>query len=356
MAYIKLYRRRLKTNYNFLLKLFKKHKVEWGVVTKLLCGNELFLREVLKLGVKEVHDSRISNLKIIKKINPKIQTCYIKPPAKKSISNLIRYADVSLNTEFTTIKALSEEAKKQKKIHKIIIMVEMGDLREGVMGNKLVAFYGKIFKLKNINVIGIGTNFNCLHGVMPSKDKLIQLALYKKLIELQFKKKIPWISGGSTVSIPLLLKKELPEAINHLRIGEALFFGKNIFENNTIKGMRDNVLELYAEIIELTSKPLIPDGELAENPSGKKFEIKPEDYGKTSYRAILDVGLLDMNPDFLVTKDSSIEIVGASSDMLVVDLKDNYKSYKIGDTISFNLKYMGALSLLNSRYIDKIVI
>src|SRR5690606_16692425 len=214
MAYLKFYRDRLRHNYEFLSKILSEKNIEWGVVTKLFCGNELILREILDLGVIEVHDSRISNLKVIKKLNPKVQTVYIKPPPKRSIKSLVTYADVSFNTEIEIIRMLSNEAVRQNKQHKIIIMVEMGDLREGVMRDELLEFYSEVFELPNINVVGLGTNLNCLHGVMPNSDKLIQLALYKQIIELKFNRKIPWVSGGTTVTVPLLIRGDLPVGIN----------------------------------------------------------------------------------------------------------------------------------------------
>ena len=89
-------------------------------------------------------------------------------------------------------------------------MIEMGDLREGILGEDLVDFYSSVFKLPNIEVIGLGTNLNCLNGIMPTHDKMVQLSLYKQLIEAKFNKKIPWISGGSSVTIPMIYKKMLP--------------------------------------------------------------------------------------------------------------------------------------------------
>ena len=119
--------------------------------------------------------------------------------------------------------------------------------------------------------------------------------------------------------------------------------------------MHGDVFKFYAQIIELNEKPLVPTGVLDENPSGEVFEINEEDYGKTSIRAILDVGLLDIEPNFLEPNDKSLEITGASSDMVVIDLGKNSSNYKVGDILSFNVKYMGALGLLNSNYIEKIV-
>lgn len=353
MAYLKLYREELQHNFNYLDKLFKDNDIKWGITTKLFCGNRDFLNEVIDLGIGEVHDSRISNLKVIKKIDPETVTIYIKPPPKDIVRDVVKYADISLNTELATLHELSEEAKRQEKVHKVIIMIEMGDLREGVMREDLINFYEKVFRLPGIEVVGLGTNLNCLHGVMPDGDKLIQLALYKQIIELRFKKEIPLVSGGTTVTIPLLLRNQLPIGINHFRVGEALFFGKNLFTDGVIEGMSDGVLELYTQIIELSEKPKVPMGELGVNPQGQTAKVVEEDVGKTSYRAIIDIGVLDIQPNYLVPVDDNITISDASSDMLILDVGSNPKEYKVGDTIRFKLKYMGALGLMSSDYIDK---
>ena len=356
MAFIKLYKKKLEENYKFLDHIFKSRNIQWGVVSKLLCGNTIYLKEIIALGVREIHDSRISNLKKIKTLDSDIQTVYIKPPAKRSIEKIVRFADISFNTEIYTIQLLSDEAVKQKKIHKIIIMIEMGDLREGVLGEELIAFYGTILKMPNIEISGIGTNLNCLSGVMPTQDKLIQLSLYKQLIEAKFNISIPFVSGGTSVAIPLILKNANPLAVNHFRIGEALFFGKDLFTGDTIEGMHNDVFKLYADIIEITEKPNTPTGELGENVAGNSFSMKDvNDLGMTSLRAILDIGLLDMQPQYIESDDADITIVDASSDMLVIDITKSKKGYHIGDLVAFKIRYMGALYLLNSEYIDKTI-
>ncbi|MEP0713651.1 alanine/ornithine racemase family PLP-dependent enzyme [Algoriphagus sp.] len=356
MAYLTLNRSKLKQNFEFLKDTFSKSKISWGVVSKLLCGNRLFLQELIDLGVKEIHDSRISNLAMIKSLNPDIQTVYIKPVSKRNVGKMVQFADVSLNSELDTIGWISQEAVEQNKTHKIIIMVETGDLREGVMGERLVEFYSQVFQLPNIEVIGLGTNLNCLNGVMPSTDKLIQLSLYKQIIELKFNKKIPWVSAGTSVTIPLMLTQQLPRGVNHFRVGETLYFGVDLFGEKVIEGMNGEVFELHAEIIEMQEKPLLPVGNLAANPQGETIEIDESLYGKSSFRAIIDIGLLDVDPKYLIPIDGDYEILGGSSDMLIINLGENPNAYKVGDTLNFDMKYMGALSLLNSNYIDKKVI
>lgn len=353
MAFIVLNKEKLAHNFKYLNKLFTKHKIEWAVVSKLLCGNRAYIKEVLDLGIKQVCDSRVSNLKVIKDINPDIETIYIKPPAKRSLKSIVKYADISMNTEFATIKLLNEEAKRLNKTHKIMIMIEMGELREGVMWDEFINFYESVFELSNIEVVGIGTNLSCLYGVLPNQDKLIQLSLYEQLIEAKFNKNIPFVSGGSSVTIPLIFKGLLPKSINHFRVGETLFLGTDVYNDSTIRNMEHNVFQLFAEIIELSEKPMNPSGEMGTNVEGIEYDFDDSNIGKSSCRAILDIGLLDVEEKHIDPKDSDIEFAGSSSDMIVIDLGKNPKKYKVGDLIEFSLDYMGTLTVLNSKYIEK---
>jgi predicted amino acid racemase len=356
MAFITLDRKKLKDNYNYLDNLFKKNNIEWSIVTKMLCGNKAYLKEVFDLGINQVCDSRVSNLKAIKSVNHNIETIYIKPPPKRSIPSIVRYADVSMNTTFETVKLLSEEASRQGKVHKIIIMVEMGELREGVMRDEVVNFYAMVFEMPNIQVIGIGTNLSCLYGVLPNQDKLIQLSLYKQLIENKFNKKIPYVSGGSSVTIPLIEQGLLPDAINHFRVGETLFLGTNVYDGSLFEFMQNDVLRVYAEIIELIEKPKVPQGDMGQNLEGETFTFDQEKSHEKSCRALIDLGLLDIEEKRLEPASDAFELAGASSDMIVVDLGKNKNNFKVGDLLEFKTDYMGALRLLNSRYIDKRVI
>jgi predicted amino acid racemase len=353
MAYITLNRYKLRDNYNQLQQLFAQHCIEWSVVAKVFCGNKKYLNELVGLGIKQICDSRISNLESIKKMAPSIETIFIKPPAKRNVARIVTFADISFNTEYETIRLLSQEAVKQNKLHKIVIMLELGELREGVMREQFVAFYESVFKLPNIQVIGIGTNLTCMYGVLPNHDKLIQLCLYKQLIEAKFNRIIPYISGGASVTIPLIHQKLLPSGINHFRVGETLYLGTDVYHNKPFEHMHNDVFKLYAEIIELNEKPAIPMGEMGLNLIGQSITFEDDAQGSTSTRAIVDIGLLDVEDGHIKPVDDHISIVGASSDMIVLDLGNNEQGLKVGSLIEFKMDYMGLLRIMNSRYVDK---
>lgn len=359
MAFLQLNTTSLKHNFQFLDTIFKANEKEWGVVTKILCGNELFLQELLKLKPDTVLDSRLSNLQKIKEIDPSIETMYIKPVPQRSIDKLLKYADISFNTQYSTIKAINDRAIELGTTHQVVIMIEMGDLREGVMREDFIDFYDKIFEMEAIEVVGLGANLNCMNGIMPSHDKLIQLSLYEQLIEAKFKKKIQWVSAGTSITFPLLVKGLVPDGVNHFRIGETLYFGNDIVELVNIPEMKQDVFLLKAEIIEIIEKPKSPTGLVGTNVAGENPSFEVPDYNKKSYRAILDIGLLDVDPKHLRIVDEDHDkytLVGSSSDMVVIDVDENKANHKVGDLVSFKVDYMGALTLLNSRYIGKRIV
>lgn len=355
MATLKTNRDALRHNHAELERRMAGHGVAYGIVTKLLCGNEALLAEVLALNPREVMDARTGNLKAVRSLDPNARTVYIKPPAPGNAAEVVRWADVSFNTELATLEALDREAERQGVVHGVVVMVEMGDLREGVMRERLLEFVGRALRFEHLRIEGLGTNFNCLNGTMPSEDKLWQLGLFRELVELRYGVDLRWVSGGTSVALPMLFDGQVPAAVNHFRIGEGLFFGRDLREGRTFEGMRDDVFELEAEVIEVAEKPSEPSGPFGEDPFGGRRDAATGPIG-TARRAILDVGWLDLDPEFLEPMEEDVEIVDVSSDMTVVDVGSRGQPTRVGDKLRFKLRYMGALKLLNSDYIDKVVV
>lgn len=351
------------SNIKKITTFLNKHNKEWSLITKVFSGDQDFLRKILKedviQGIQSVGDSRLSSLKNLKAVNPDMITIYIKPPAEVYADEVVEYADISLNSSFKTIKALNQAAKKQNKIHKIIIMIELGELREGVKRDDFLEFYEKVFELSNIEVIGLGSNLGCMFGVEPTYDKLLQLCLYKELIQAKFNKQIDLISGGSSITLPLLERNSVPLEMNHFRIGEAAFFGTSPLENKQFLDLHTSAFEFYANIIELEEKEIIPDGVINDASIGHATEFDNKDHTETAHKAILDFGMLDVSKEDIDPVDETVKFVGITSDLLVVDIGNNKdskgkKKYSVGDQIRFRPTYMGVARLLNSKFIEKI--
>ncbi|MFT5147314.1 MAG: putative amino acid racemase, partial [Polaribacter sp.] len=225
MAELLISTKKIQNNIKYLSEYFEANNILWSLVTKVFSGDKEFLKHVLTdeviKKIDSIGDSRLTSLKNLKEVNPGMRTIYIKPPAKMYADDIVKYADISLNSSFTTIKALNEAAKKANKEHQIIIMVELGELREGVKRTELMSFYETVFQLSNIEVIGIGSNLGCMYGIEPTYDKLLQLSLYKELISAKFNKELKYISGGTSITLPLVENNAVPSDINHFRVGEA---------------------------------------------------------------------------------------------------------------------------------------
>lgn len=364
MAEMHINKKKIISNIKKLSSFLNNRGMQWTMVTKLLCGDKDILKElisdpVIKLS-HSVGDSRISSLKTIKKFDPNIVTMYIKPPAMDIIRSIVSYADISLNTSFKTLEAINAEAKRQNKKHRTIIMIELGELREGVLRERVVDFYKRVFQLSNIEVEGLGTNLGCMYGIEPTYDKLIQLSLYKQLLESVFEKQIPLISGGSSITLPLIKQKKIPNSVNHFRVGEAVFCGTTPFDNNRFSNLNIDAFEYYGNIIELEEKEIVPDGVIGEGNVGHAAEFNEDEIHKKTTKAILDFGVLDANAEDLKPKDPSIKFVGTTSDLTVYDLGSNLDSkgnvkYHVGTQLPFIPGYMGSARLMNSKFIKKVI-
>jgi predicted amino acid racemase len=229
-------------------------------------------------------------------------------------------------------------------------MIEMGELREGILRDNVINFYEKLFKLSNIEVIGLGTNLGCMYGVEPTYDKLIQLSLYEQLIEAIFNHKLELVSGGSSITLPLIKKGRMPQGVNHFRIGEAALLGTSPLDGRRFLNLHRDVFSFHSSIVELYRKENTPDGTISDANIGHTAKATKNGM---SYKAIMDFGLLDSPPDHVTPMDRDIRFVGNSSDMTVFDLGSNDRAHRVGSALSFTPDYLGVANLMGSRFVEK---
>jgi len=339
---------KLTHNAEKIVEVCKQNGVSVMGVTKGFGALSPIAEALIKGGVDHLADARIEN--IIKLKDVPIKKVLLRMPALSEIKDVVTYADISLNSEIETIKALSNEAEAQNKVHKIILMVDVGEHREGILPEGVLDTVKLIHSLKGISIYGIGTTLTCISGVLPDTENLAVLVTQADTIEKILKYPLQIVSGGNSSSYILVENESMPKGINNLRLGEALLLGRETAYGHKISGTYDDAFTLKAEIVELKEKPSLPKGEIGMDAFGKipKFEDKG-----VMKRALLAIGVQDVESDTLIPIDEDIEIIGGSSDYIAVDLTSCEKSYVIGDHVEFKLSYGGIMRLFTSEFVVK---
>jgi len=346
-------------NLQMIAGFMARQGAHWSLVTKCLCGHEETLRALSVMGIQSMCDSRLDNLRAIHRAAPEVEKWYLRLPHLSVVDDIVSLADISLNSEIEVIRALSAAAQRLGRVHNIIIMIELGDLREGILPGSLVNFYEQVFKMPAIHVLGIGAQIGCMAGSVPSVDQVAQLILYRELLELKFQKKLPVISAGSTIFLPLVLQGRLPWALNHFRIGEAVFLGTDLVSGGRIEGLRDDVVILEGEIAEIKEKNLVPMCEVGSStPFHGLNGATPEGHspGQRGFRALVTIGEIDTDVSGLTPLNPAFQIAGATSDITVVNIGENTEHIQLGGTIKFRCSYSAFVRLMNDSYITKRVI
>lgn len=321
-------------------------------VTKSCCGDSRVARAMLAGGVTMLGDSRLENIKRMRQAGVKAEFMLLRLPMISEAAEVVDKADVSLNSELAVIRALSKSAFNQGKIHRVILMVDMGDLREGVWPADLVKTVEQIMVLPGIHLDGIGTNLACYGGVIPTKEKMEQLIELKERVKKLCGYHLPVISGGNSANLQMIWGGEMPPGINQLRIGEGILLGRETVQRSPLPGLKQDAFRLYAEIIELKEKQSVPIGKIGQDAMGNTPYFP--DKGNR-LRAILALGRQDVYIDGLIPNDPSLSIIGASSDHLIVDVTDSDVSWQVGMEIAFNVEYAALMSAMASPYVKKMI-
>ncbi len=342
---------KLEHNVRTLNGICKAHKINTMAVTKAFCALDPMVEAIVAGGVDFLADSRVENLERMKRFDlPKV---LLRLPMASEVDRVVASVDISNNSELATIRLLDAEAKKQGKTHGIILMVDLGDLREGIWPTEVNATVEEILKLKNIRLVGMGVNLTCYGGVIPDENNLGQLCQLAKEVEEKFGIQLDIISGGNSSSLYLLDKNKMPTKINNLRPGEALLLGRETAYGEDLPNTYPDVFTFKAQIIELKEKQSVPIGEIGMDAFGNKPTYTDRGVRK---RAILGIGKQDVNPDYLVLKDQKIIVLGASSDHLILDVTDSDTAYQVGDVVEFGVEYGSLLQLMTTEYVEKVMV
>jgi predicted amino acid racemase len=343
---------KLKANLETLSALVKSAGGSLMIVTKSFCADKQIV-EMLAASplVDYLADARIGNIKTYAGRGK--PTVLLRLPQACEIRDVVSCADISLNSDLDTMDLLNREAERQNKRHKIILMIDLGDLREGIHfedGEKILGTAEAVSRMPGLELYGIGTNLTCYGAIIPKKDNLSVLVSWAARIYRHCGVKPAMVSGGNSSSLYLIEKGELPPGINNLRLGESFILGRETAYGARIKDTFDDAVILETQIIEIQVKPSMPSGESGFDAFGNRPVF--EDRGMMK-RAICAVGKQDLDPSGIIPLDRGIEILGASSDHLIVNMSASEHGYKTGDILRFIPDYGAVLRLFTSPYVSR---
>ena len=330
-----------------------ERRVELTFVTKGFSARPEVIRAAMEGGITSFADSRMKNIIAAKRAIPGLKYLLIRVPAIPEAEEVVRWADWSLQSQIEVIQAVSEAALRQGKVHPIILMVDVGDLREGVFGREqLDEIVPQILACPGVKLVGLGTNVGCYGSVLPSVANTKILVELRDYLNQTYGCAISVLSAGGTCALKLLEEGTMPDGINQLRVGEAVLYGEDTTGSRFLAGYHHDAFLFKAQVVELRRKPSVPIGELGRDGKGDTPEYP--DRG-VRLRAICAAGKQDVAWAALTPVLPGAEMIGASSDHLIVDVEDCGGQVQVGDWLEFRCGYMAVLDATTSAYVDIVV-
>ncbi|MBR3718736.1 MAG: alanine/ornithine racemase family PLP-dependent enzyme [Firmicutes bacterium] len=341
---------RLRKNVRTVRRLCEERGIGITAVTKVFEADPVIAKVLVEEGMTILGDSRVDNLERLAKLNA--EKWLIRPPMISEAARLVRFGEASLNSEIEVIRAIEKECEKQGRKHKIILMADLGDIREGyVDADELIEAAKEVAAMPHVELYGLGVNLTCFSFVQYDTEKLTQLAELGKRVEEAAGVKLQVISGGNSATVDLMLRGGIPEGVNNLRLGESVLFGKERAKYTYLPDTYRDVFTLHAEIVELKEKPSLPWGDIGVDSYGRKPEFT--DRGPKRLKAICALGKQDFDPEISTPCDPGVILLGASSDHLMLDVTDAEKTYRVGDCIDLELGYFSTTRAFTSSYVRK---
>ncbi len=354
--------RKFEANVRTEVALLGRHGVSVMGVNKVFNGIPETAACLVRGGITVIAESRIENLRALAALPAR--KCLLRSPALSEIPDVIRFADISLNSEISVLRALSAEALRQSRTHAVLVMVDMGDLREGIWFEHYDQIRDCVHaaqSLPGLSVYGLGTNFNCFGAIKPTRKNGEDFVRIARRLEGDLGFAFTVLSGGNCTSYHLMDKGQWPAGINELRIGGLHQFGIEYVDVKYVEGFHHSTMSvdrvasplytLRAEIIECNTKPTVPVGE-----SGVDAFLQPKvfvDRGERK-RALLALGRQDLPAQNIWPVDPALVVLGQTSDHTVIDVHDSAHGYAVGDWVEFELDYTALLSACNAPGIRKV--
>lgn len=318
-------------------------------VTKAVCGHPDVAEAMLDGGVAGLADARIANLFRMRAAGITCPITMIRAPMLSEMEDVIQHCDASYNTEMDTILKLGAAAKQQGTTHDVILMVEMGDMREGVMPESLNDFASRVIAVPGVALKGIAANFACMDNVAPTAGDMAMLSRLADNVEGACGPFVDLVSGGGSANLPWALGDDSFGRVNNLRLGEAILLGTDPVTGHPISGLHTDAFALFAEVIETRNKPSAISPASVAPELGTLKLVRNDDLRA---RTILAVGQQDTETSGLIFHSGNT-FIGATSDHTVVDTTKFAVS--VGSEMKIGMKHSALMRAMSAPDVAKVV-
>ena len=340
---------KLSHNLQAIREILQPRNIDFAVVTKVFCADKRIVSMLRESGVDFFADSRLANLQAIGEGPRRL---LLRVAMLSEAERVVANSELSLQSEISVIRALGEAADRLKRRHGVVLMVDMGDLREGIFyrdRESILRTARAALDYEYLSLEGVGVNLTCYGAIVPDEHNLGGLVDIARWLRQELGVPLPLVSGGNSSSLGLISRGEAPEGITNLRLGEVLALGNDTAACCLMPGFCGDAFTLCAELVEVQRKPSKPIGVSGANAFGES--VRYEDRG-WQRRGILAIGRQDIHAETLHPLDERVEILGASSDHLLVNLTQA-PEYEVGAEIRFNLDYGNLLHAFTSAYVAR---
>lgn len=343
---------KIEANSRHLVEQLRPRGIRVTGVTKATLGSVEVGAAMLRGGVAGLADARIENLARLASGPPAgAPRTLIRSPMLSQADQVVRAATTSLNTGLPVLTALDAAARTQRRTHQVVLMVELGDLREGIPPAEVLDLARRTRSLRRLRLAGLGANLACQNGVVPDDRNMGELSRLVEEVEATTGESLAVVSGGNSANLPWALSAAAVGRINDLRIGEAILLGTEPLHRTVLPGLHADAFRLTAEVIETGLKPTRPRGSLAQTAYGDLPVPAGDRAGGaagTRRQALLALGRQDVLLEGLLPPPG-IRLLGMSSDHLVVDCGDHRLA--VGDELTFGLGYGALVQAMTSPYV-----
>ena len=339
-------------NARWIVEAAKPFGVNITGVNKGSCECPAVAKAMLAGGVGAIGDSRMENFKKISDLN--CEKWLIRIPMLSELEDVVRYATLSCQSETGTIRATEKICAEQNQTHDVIVMTDLGDLREGCFETEdLLNCVAAVITSPHLNFKGIGVNLSCAGAIVPTLETYEKFTQMQVAIQDRFGIDCEITSGGASSTFFMVKDGTIPNCINNLRVGEMILLGTDISNNIAYDELHHDTFVLQAEIVEIKTKPSHPIGKIGRDSKGRELVFPDKGIRK---RALCALGHQDTPSEELFPTDPAISVVTASSDHLILDITDCEQTYAVGDIISFHLNYVSMLNAFTSPYVEKVIL